>query len=318
MGTSYQIKISSYQQDQTTKSQSRHLLNQAYGQLKLVDTLMSSYKKDSDIGRFNNAKVGEKIYIDGHTAYVIEKALEIHKSSLGAFDITIGSLVNKWGFGPSPTSPMVPKNSHIQQTLKSVGIDSFSINLDTSLNKFYLVKLVDGVELDLSAIAKGYSLDLVAKLFDDQQIYNYFIDVGGEIRTKGMKEETMPWKVVLELPIELKHEIAKIIHPKNISLATSGNYRNFFVHNKKLIHHTIDPKTGHPAENTLGSITVAHADCMIADAWATALNVLGLDKGLEVAKKFNLDVLFIIKKGTQYANEFEYIYTGKFKELIGH
>ncbi|WP_110649207.1 FAD:protein FMN transferase [Salinicola peritrichatus] len=253
-----------------------------------VDRLMSTYKPDSELSRFNRAPVGQPFELSPETAEVVREAIRIGDMSDGAFDVTIGSAVNLWGFGPDKHPDRIPSDARVAAALEQV--DYRALHLDgNTLTKS------KPVYVDLSAIAKGYGVDQVARALDAQGVTSYLVEVGGEIRTRGDKPDGQPWRIAVEKPVSNERAVQRIIELDGSAVATSGDYRNYFEENGKRYSHTIDPRTGRPITHHLVSVTVLAADCMTADALATAVDVLGPEAGFEMAKRENLAVYLVVK-----------------------
>jgi thiamine biosynthesis lipoprotein len=222
---------------------------------------------------------------------VLKEAKEIADLSNGAFDITVGNLVNLWGFGPGNSSFNTPKEKKIKHQLKKVGYKKLELKEDTS----QIRKLIPYLYLDLSAIAKGYAVDQVASLIEKYGITSYMVEIGGELRLRGKNLQNKPWRIAVEKPTVEKRVIQKVLPLTNVSLATSGDYRNFFEVKGERFSHSIDPRTCRPITHKLASITVLSDTTMEADALATALMILGPEEGYALAEEKQLAALFIIK-----------------------
>jgi thiamine biosynthesis lipoprotein len=268
----------------------QHLLSQIRLVLDTVDHKMSTYKEDSELSKVNTAWTTDPIPISEDLAHVISNAVKVNQETNGAFDITVGPIVNAYGFGPD-LNVRPPNDDELAMLWLRVGSDKFSIDLDG----LTLSKVRQDVQLDLSAIAKGYAVDSVAGLLDARGIENYFIEVGGEVRVLGTNHEGEPWKVGIEKPVEGKSEIHKVVELTNQSMATSGTYRNFYMEDGQRVSHTIDPRTGTPVSHNLVSVSVIHPNCELADAYATALLVLGPEEGPKAAAELGLEAVFIVE-----------------------
>ena len=225
---------------------------------------------------------------------VFNKATEVSRMTEGKFDITASPLIDAWGFGFRNMESITPE---IIDSLKEfVGYDKIWIDSDGNV-----VKSDPRVQLNTSAISKGYSCDLVAQLLDSYGVENYMIEIGGEIVTKGLNDKGVCWRIGVDKPIDdstgMQHELQTILSLCDKSLATSGNYRNFYVKEGKKYAHTIDPQTGYPSEQDILGATVIAEDCMTADAYATAFMASGLEKSREIARKIpGLHYYFIYVK----------------------
>ncbi len=256
--------------------------------LEQVNADMSTYREDAAISRFNRAEAGRAVTVSDDFARVLNEALTISADTDGAYDVTIGPLVNLWGFGPDPERFEPPPQAEVDAARARVGWQKLALNGDQLTQP-------GGVYLDLSSIAKGFAVDKVAGVMEQAGIRNYLVEIGGELRASGGKPQGQPWRVAVERPIAGVREMDKVIALRDLSIATSGDYRNFFEVDGKVYSHTIDPRTGYPVGHQLGSVTVLHSSCMVADGLATALTVLGPEKGLAFARARELPVLFIVR-----------------------
>lgn len=268
-----------------------------------VDTLlaeinhtMSTYDQESELSRFNRLRTTDWVPASASLRDVLKAAIEIGTQSEGAFDITVGPLVNLWGFGPEVHSDRIPLESDIATARARSGLDKITL----SETQPVIRKHRPDVFLDLSGIAKGYGVDRVAELMTAHGIQHYMVEIGGEIRVRGLKEPDTPWRIAIEKPLSGERSVHTMLALSNIALATSGNYRNFFEIAGQRYSHTIDPTTGWPIDNHLVSVTVLADTSMRADAWATAFQVLGPERGMTIAERLNLPVLFVIERDGQF------------------
>lgn len=290
MGTTYMVKV--YGADGIGQD----LALDIDAELRQVNDQMSTYLKSSELSRFNASESTEWFDVSSDTALVVQAALKISLATDGAFDPTVGPLVELWNFGPGKTDGGVPAEAEIAKTRRLVGYR----NLEARLDPAGLKKSVSGLRVDLSAIAKGHGVDRVVKLLNSKGAQDVFVEIGGEIRTTGQKGAD-PWMVGIQKPDAATNEI-QVAHPlSGGSIATSGDYRNYFSEDGKRYSHTIDASTGRPVDHQTASVTVIADDCMQADAWATAINVLGADKGLDAARENDLSVLVISRDDAGYA-----------------
>ncbi len=291
------LKISGFAQGTSYHITYENSKNKDYSEaidsiLKAFDKSCSTYDSTSIISRINDND--PTVEADDWFIDVFKKSAEVNNASDGAFDITVGPVVNAWGFGNGPVAKH--DTAYIQSLLQYVGMEKVSLNGKKISKKYPEVKL------DVNALAQGYSVDVLCHFFDEKGIKNYLVEIGGEVRGKGTNAKNNLWHIGIDQPGEGNmmpgNELQAIIQIDNKALATSGNYRAFYVENGVKYAHTIDPKTGFPAKNTLLSATVVCDDCMTADAYATAFMVLGLEKSKELLKKLpDIEVYFI------YSNE---------------
>lgn len=276
--------------------------------LKAFDKSCSIYDSTSIISRINNND--PSVEADDWFTDVFNKSVEVNASSGGAFDITVGPVVNAWGFGSSPV--LKHDTAYIDSLLQFVGMEKVKLENRKIIKKF------QGVKLDVNALAQGYSTDIVCNFFNSKGIRNYIVEIGGEVRGKGTNPRNQFWHVGIDKPSEENsapdEKLQAIIGINNKSLSTSGNYRAFYVENGVKYAHTIDPKTGFPARNTLLSATVVCDDCITADAYATSFMVVGVEKSKELLSKLHgIDVYFV------YSNpqgEYEVYFSEGMKKMI--
>ncbi|MGE0097298.1 MAG: FAD:protein FMN transferase [Hydrogenophaga sp.] len=264
-------------------------------ELDLVVAQMSTWRPGSDLDRFNRAPAGTWHALAEPFAHVFEAAVWMANVSGGAFNPAAGALVNLWGFGPAPryTDPgfRVPDDPAVQAALARS--DWRALQWDADLRR---AQQPGGVCLDLSAIAKGYAVDRVAQRLADMGLRHTLVEVGGELRGEGLALGGQPWWVDLELPPAVQG--AHPLLPTRVALhglcvATSGDYRRAYTHNGAIWPHTIDPRHGRPVAHGLASVSVLHEACLWADAWSTALMVLGREKGVALAAEHGIAALFV-------------------------
>ncbi|UUO07912.1 FAD:protein FMN transferase [Blastopirellula sp. J2-11] len=287
MGTTYSVKWIAPGDDFSTKS----LQKQVDQRLVEINQQMSTYIPDSELSRFNQSPAGDWFPVSQALADVVSRAKEISQQSDGAFDVTVGPLVNLWNFGPDHHPEEIPSDAAIAEALANVGDSKLQVRLDPPALK----KSHDKLYVDLSAIAKGYGVDQLAQLVADAGAKSYMVEIGGEVRAAGRKSDGSPWRIAIEKPIPGARAIQEIVELSNQSLATSGDYRNFFEVDGETFSHTIDPQTGRPLGHQLASVSVLHSDCAAADAFATTLMVLGPERGYNWAEQNKLAVLFLIR-----------------------
>ena len=273
--------------------------------LNKVDFLMSTYRSDSEVSILNNLPVGQLMSVSPQTYEVLSVAQNISRMTEGVFDITIGPLVDLWGFGPEYKGDQIPSEQSILAKKKDVNWQA--ILLDNGQ-----VKKTNKVSVDLSAIAKGYAVDQVAKTLKELNVTNYLVEVGGEISVSGLNIRQQPWVLGIEQPDIAGRKLHKTIHLKDKSLATSGDYRNYFEKNGVRYSHTINPTSGYPIEHKLASVSVIADTCTESDAIATSLMVMGEVQGYEFALKEGIDAYFIYREN----ESFNAIYTPGFKPYL--
>ena len=264
--------------------------------LDTVDQSMSTYKAASELSQFNDLAVGTSQSISPDFAQVLAVSNRVWQDSDGAFDPTVGPLVDLWGFGPVATADVVPEQAQIDAAKANVGYQYLTLLNSSGDNELTKTK---PVRLDLSAVAKGYAVDLVADLLEMLALPDYLVEVGGEMRLSGSNPEGMPWRIAIELP-SLMPQVQRIIAVEDMAVATSGDYRNYFEQQGVRYSHTIDPRTGRPITHSLASVTVLADQCADADAWATAFMVLGDEEGMALANQLDIPVYMLVKEGAGF------------------
>ena len=262
-------------------------------ELKKVDDEFSMFNSQSIVARLNN---GEQPELSNDFIDVFKLARQVSEDTNGAFDITVAPLVNAWGFGFK--HEQMPSKEQVDSLRELIGYRYVTLkDKNITMQK-------PGMMLDFSAIAKGYGVDVVARLLERHDIKNYMVEIGGEITTRGINPERVPWRIGVNKPSEdalnENHELQTILNVTDKSMATSGNYRNFYVKGGKKYAHTIDPKTGYPVQHSLLSATVLTDRCAKADAYATSFMVLGMDgakKILERHKELMAYLIYTDNKG---------------------
>jgi len=314
MGTTYTVKIAGRQVN-TDK-----IKEKVDNLLARINDQMSTYIPSSNLSRFNAHRVTTWEKFPAEALFLIKEAKKISKITQGAFDITVGPLVNLWGFGPikKENSDEIPSDEDIEKILKTVGYE----NVKTRNHPPGLRKTQPTLYIDLSAIAKGYAVDQIGSLLYSYGFHNFMVEIGGEVVVKGERAKGFEWRIAIEKPEPgaasggVKEKgVHRVLKLKNKGLATSGDYRNYFVKDGKRYSHTIDPRTGRPITHSLASVTVIDKNCMRADALATALMVLGPEEGFRMAQRLKLAALFIVKSDTEKG--FEEKQTTVFKQEFG-
>uniref|UniRef100_UPI0035C6DEEF FAD:protein FMN transferase n=1 Tax=Serratia quinivorans TaxID=137545 RepID=UPI0035C6DEEF len=304
MGTSYSVR---YVTGDDTPSAAK-MQAEIDKRLELVNDQMSTYRPDSELSRFNASRVVDKPFpVSAATTEVVLEALRINRVTDGALDVTVGPLVNLWGFGPEGRPDKVPSAAELERRRAWTGIDKLSVQGNA------LVKSIPELYVDLSSIAKGYGVDVIAQYLQSQQVKNYMVDIGGEVRTRGHNGEKKPWRIAIERPTAgMEQKAQLVIQPGEMSIATSGDYRNYFEQDGVRYSHTIDPVTGKPIHHHLVSVTVLSPTCMAADGLSTGLNVLGPERGMALANLMGIPVFMIVKT----AKGFEERYSEAFKPYL--
>lgn len=283
MGTYYVVKFYSEQQPDLIA------LQQALDtELELINDLMSTYRPESELMRFNRQQTTAPFQLTPQTTAVIAEAIRIGQQSQGILDVTVGPLVELWGFGAQGRVIKAPDDAKLQAIREYVGIDKLVLEGDM------LQKLDPRVAVDLSTIAKGYGVDRLAEILLEHGYDSFMVDIGGDMRLGAIKPSG-PWKIAVEKPVSQQRSVQRILALTNMSLATSGDYRNYFEEDGIRYSHLIDPRTGKPIQHKTVSSTVLHPVAMIADGYATTLNILPADEALAFANQHNIAALLIIK-----------------------
>lgn len=284
MGTTYTVQLHGL----SAAQQERVLEAGVLRALELVDQLMSTYKADSEISRFNALPPGEGLSMSADTLIVLKKSQQLYEQSTGAFDITVGPLVALWGFGPQEREGIIPAPEALAAAKARLNTKALR------LQEGRADKSAD-IAVDLSAIAKGYAVDKVATFLDQRGVAHYLIEVGGELRAKGLSPRNTYWRIGIEQPDSLARSAQSTLPLVDKAVATSGDYRNYVEKDGKRYSHTIDPRSGWPIDHHVASVTVVHDEAALADAWATALMVLGQQEGQVLAQQYGLAVFWIVR-----------------------
>lgn len=335
MGTQYNISwVSRYHRQADIINEQKKIQADIDNILIDINKSMSTYDPNSELSQINaffsrdllpatnnsvSPEIGNWQPISAGLYQVLMMSMQIGIKSEGAFDVTVGPLVNLWGFGPQMRTLKAPAAKEITATLKQVG--AAAINIRKKSNQYQL-KLSAPRYIDLSAIAKGYAVDVIANYLKAHDIHGFLVEVGGEIAAHGTKTSLKstdssgpPWRIAIEAPSEGQRNAQLVIPLSNMAIATSGDYRNYFEENGIRFSHTIDGRTGYPIRHNLASVSVIHKSSAIADAWATALSVLGAEQGMKIANEHNLAALFIQRTAEGFeqssSNQFQ-----KFKQSL--
>ena len=299
MGTYYRVKVVT---DKITDSVAFQA--EIDKRLELVNDQMSTYRPDSELSLFNQAQQSHVVSAD--TLKVVKTGIELAQLTQGALDITVGPLVNLWGFGPDAKPSHFPSVEAIAQRKALTGVEHLSIS-GTTLNK-----AIPELYVDLSSIAKGFGVDQLADYIESLGEQQYLVDVGGELRMKGSNEKGLPWRIAIEKPVTDERAIQEIVIPGDNAVATSGDYRNYFEENGERFSHMIDPTTGMPIKHKLVSVTVIDKSSMRSDGLATAIMVMAPELGYDFAVAQKMPVFMIIKTETGFSEK----YTQQFKPYL--
>ncbi len=275
--------------------------------LDAVNASMSTYQDESEISRFNRATSEQWFPLSKDFLHVLDTAMMVGELSAGAFDITVAPLVDIWGFGATGVALEPPTQAAIQRGLARMG----QTQIETDAQALVARKPVN-VALDFSSLAKGFAVDKAAQALRAAEVSRFLLEVGGEMLLSGHSGRGDPWRVAIEDPDSTGRGVATILSTTDTAVATSGDYRNYFEYDGQRYSHIIDPRTGWPVVQDLVSVTVLHDSAMLADAWATALLVLGPEDAPAVAESMGLAVYFI-RRG---AEELVHSYTPAFERHL--
>lgn len=269
-----------------------------------IEGSMSTYDPDSELSIFNATRSTDWMNTSAELCAVVAGALAISRQTTGAFDVTVGPLVNLWGFGPDGPAGRPPDAASIAAARRSVGYDL----LETDCSVPALRKKVPDLYVDLSAYAKGHAVDRVAELLSERGIENYMVEIGGELRLRGTNAAGEPWHIAVEKPVTDRRSVEAILALTDAALATSGDYRNYVEFEGTRYSHAVDPRTGYPVSHGAASVTIVAATAAFADAMATALLVLGPEEGIRLAEDRNIAAYILIRG----ADGFEALASGPF------
>ena len=273
-------------------------------ELEAVNQALSTYIADSEISLVNAAEGPLRQELSERFAAVLDAALSVGDMTAGAYDITVGPLVELWGFGARDFSGSVPSDEALEAALAAVGAARLAWDAETGV-----LEKPQGMRIDLSSIAKGYAVDRLSELLMARGITDSLVEIGGELRARGQRPEGGPWRLAVESPDPAQSRFVDALAISDAAVATSGDYRNYFEVDGRRYSHLVDPRTGFPVDHELVSVTVVHRDCMIADALATALIVMGLEAAQTLADAEGLAAHFVTRDGeglaVHYTPEFE-------------
>jgi thiamine biosynthesis lipoprotein len=259
-------------------------------ELEDINRHLSTYDPGSELSLFNSSRDTGWVPASEDLVQVLTEARQISELSHGAFDVTVGPLVNLWGFGPGDTGERIPSAADIATARARVGYT----HLDIRPAPPALRKDIPGLYVDVNSIAQGYTVDRVAQRLDQLGIANYLVEIGGELRGKGLNHLGGHWRIGIERPTPGERAVYTIIRIADVGVSTSGDYRDYFERDGQRYSHTIDPQTGRPVSHRLASVTVVSETTMRADALSTALMVLGPEDGYRLAEQAGLAAYFII------------------------
>ena len=292
MGTSYAVELAAPLGDAVRTG----LVQLIEAELAAINRAMSTYDPRSELSAFNRRQDLGWASASPGLLEVLDIASRISNSTQGAFDVTVGPLVDLWGFGPQYRIQRVPGDAVIEQVRKSVGYQ----HVQTDPTAGAIRKRHSHTQVDLSAIAKGYGVDRVAMILDRQGIADYLVEIGGEFRARGTTASGRPWRVAIERPVEGRRSLGEIVVLENRAIATSGTTKDFFEQGGRHYSHSIDPTTARPVEHLPMAVSVVADTAMEADAWATGLLVLGPERGYSLAQARGLAALLVTAFGPTF------------------
>lgn len=260
-----------------------------------IDKALSNYRPDSDIESFNSVETLNDQIVNSEIVSLIQIAKSVYTASHGCYDLTVKPLFDLWGFrGNSLT---IPTDVEIFSQLKNVGLDKLEIIDNSTLRKQQAQ-----LKVDLSSIAQGYSVQKISTLLEQKGVQNYMVEIGGELKTQGLKPDSSAWRIAIERPLpgqNVMHKIITMPKPQPLAVMTSGTYRHYFDDHGQRYSHILDARTGRPVTHNLVSVTVFNSNPTLADAWSTALLCLGQQEGMKAADAANISALFIQQQNDQ-------------------
>ncbi|WP_286341455.1 FAD:protein FMN transferase [Ferrimonas sp. YFM] len=294
MGTSYSIRW----QQQSPEQNPAQVLHRVERQLERINNTLSVFRQDSEVVALNRAPVGQSIGVSKETVRVLSLAKRIHRQTDGALDITLGPVIEFWGFGVRPRDLSHKTLGQLERVRSRTGMEGFQ------LREGRFIKTIQGLELNPSAIAKGYGVDLIAEAMMQMDIRHFLVEVGGELRSRGHSPQGRRWQVAVTRPEKLSLEFQQVVPLTDMAMATSGNYVTAIQAQGQTLGHIIDPRTGFPATSGPLSVTVLHPSCAVADGYATAMMVLTPAKALSLARELDLAVMLVERGPTGPVSRF--------------
>ena len=262
--------------------------------LRDVNAAYSNWDVNSEISQFNNNLTTEPIAVSDGLLEMVSLADTIHDQTGGKFDLTLKPVIDLWGFGPSGTVTQRPASDDLSEAMESTGQRRV---VSVSPMASSITKTIPNASIDLSSLAKGYGIDAISTALQEQGAEDFLVEIGGDLFASGTTRRGSDWRIGIEKPMVGVRALETAIEFTGLGMATSGDYRNYFEEAGVRFSHIIDPQTGRPITHETASVTVLADNAMIADAWATALLALGVDRGLDVANAEDLAVLFIVRSG---------------------
>ena len=283
MGTFWRVSVVGIDKDRAEA-----LRNKVQTQLDGDDRLLSTWKNDSALMRFNHSQSTTPWPVSEAMADIVTESLRIGRKTAGAMDITVGPLVNLWGFGPDKQPVSTPTQTQIDAAKARTGLDKLTVI--NRADRQYLQKSIPDLYVDLSTVGEGYAADHLARLMAEEGISRYLVSVGGALVSRGMNGDGQPWRVAIQKPTDRENAVQAIVDINGHGISTSGSYRNYYELDGQRISHVIDPQTGRPITHKLVSVTVIAPTALEADGWDTGLMVLGTEKAQQVVREQGLAV----------------------------
>ncbi|MEO3991023.1 FAD:protein FMN transferase ApbE [Pseudocitrobacter cyperus] len=293
MGTFWRVSVVDID-----KKRADELREKIQTQLDGDDQLLSTWKNDSALMRFNHSSSTDPWPVSEAMADIVTESLRIGQKTRGAMDVTVGPLVNLWGFGPDKQPVSTPTQEQIDAAKAKTGLQHLTVI--NNAGRQYLQKDIPALYVDLSTVGEGYAADHLARLMGQEGISRYLVSVGGALASRGMNAEGRPWRVAIQKPTDKENAVQAIVDINGHGISTSGSYRNYYELDGQRISHVIDPQTGRPISHKLVSVTVIAPTALEADAWDTGLMVLGPEKAKEVVREQGLAVYMIMKQGDSF------------------
>ncbi|MEP3638099.1 MAG: FAD:protein FMN transferase [Paracoccaceae bacterium] len=305
MGTSYNIVAV----DHTNLLDEQHVKSAVSGVLTAVNTGMSNWDATSEISRLNASPAGSALSVSLELADVLNTASLVNRASEGRFDMTVGPLIELWGFG-APGAKRKPNEAEVIEARAKTGLnDSLVLQHGT------VEKTNSDAQVYLAGIGKGYGADHVGRAIEALGITDYLVEIGGDLYTAGRNSEGLPWQIGIEAPNIADRRVLEVVGVSGLGLASSGDYRNYFEEDGQRYSHLVDPATGRPVTHKTASATVLAENAMLADAWSTAMLILGRERGLEVAKARGVAVKFIERDPNAAGLQFKMYASDAFSSL---
>ena len=290
MGTSWRVSVVDITPQQATALQKK-----IQAQLDSDDWLMSTWKKDSALMRFNRSTSTAPWPVSEAMADIVTTSLRVGNKTDGVMDITVGPLVNLWGFGPEQQPIKTPTQAQIDAAKARTGLQHLTVI--NRAGEQFLQKDLPDLYVDLSTVGEGYAADHLSHLMEREGISRYLVSVGGALVSRGMNGKGLPWRVAVQKPTDRENAVEAVVDINGHGISTSGSYRNYYELDGKRISHVIDPRSGRPINHKLVSVTVISPTALEADAWDTGLMVLGTERAKEVVTREGLAVMMIMKEG---------------------